>query len=115
MCYIVLAEMTGEVDRDVPWSMRPPNKFHRSSKEQKPLSHLHCIHLQHKGEIQEQYLGIEAWKTEKYDNISTMEHLNCRGWLIPIHIKIWLSWMINFMQSVKVETKYNKLCLSYQI
>ncbi len=46
---------------DAPWFMWAANKFHTSSTEQKPPSHLHCIHLQHKGSFKRSQTGTEAW------------------------------------------------------
>ncbi len=62
--HVALAVMAGDVDRCTLIHVGSLINSTQAAQNRKPASHPHCIHLQHKGELQEQSIGIEASKTE---------------------------------------------------
>ena len=60
-----------------PDSCGPPNKFHTSSTEQKPLVHLHCIHNNTTSQEAWLYCAPLPQKKKRGRGLGATEHTTC--------------------------------------
>ncbi len=75
--YRLQAVMTGDADGYTPDSCGPPNKFHTSSTEQKPLVHLHCIHNNTTSQEAWLYCAPLPQKKKRGRGLGATEHTTC--------------------------------------